>query len=111
MSLTLAAVMDALRSVRYPGFSRDIVTLGVTQDVAVKSGRVRLRLQPGPGDPAVVETIERDVRRRWPACPDWSTSRWSGRRRPPASLPCWASGLPWPLPEASTKDSCPRSVT
>jgi ATP-binding protein involved in chromosome partitioning len=62
MSLTLAAVMDALRSVRYPGFSRDIVTLGVTQDVAVESGRVRLRLQPGPGDPAVVETIERDLR-------------------------------------------------
>ncbi len=59
---TLDAVLNALRSVRYPGFTRDVVSLGVTQDVAVDGGRVRLRLAAGPGDPAVLDTIEREVR-------------------------------------------------
>ena len=62
MPLTIEAVLDALRSVRYPGFSRDIVSLGVAQDVAVESGRVRLRLQPGSGDPALADAIEREIR-------------------------------------------------
>jgi ATP-binding protein involved in chromosome partitioning len=62
MSLTDSAVLDALRRVRYPGFTRDIVAAGVVQDLAVEGGRVRLRLQAGPGDPAVLQTIEQDVR-------------------------------------------------
>jgi len=62
MPLTLDAVLDALRSVRYPGFSRDVVSLGVTQDVAVEEGRVRLRLTAGPGDPAIADTLEQEVR-------------------------------------------------
>jgi ATP-binding protein involved in chromosome partitioning len=69
MSLTLDAVMDALRSVRYPGFSRDVVALGVTQDVKLEAGRVQLRLQPGPGDPATAAAIERDVRAALHALP------------------------------------------
>jgi len=62
MPLTLDAVLDALRSVRYPGFTRDVVSLGVAQDVVVEGGRVRLRLAPGPGDPALAQAIEREVR-------------------------------------------------
>ena len=55
-------VLRALRAVEYPGFSRDIVSLGAVQDLQVEDGRVRLRLDPGPGDPSVADALERNVR-------------------------------------------------
>ncbi len=37
-------VLEALRSVKYPGFSRDIVSFGFVKDVAVGGGNVSFRL-------------------------------------------------------------------
>jgi ATP-binding protein involved in chromosome partitioning len=87
MPPTEAEVLDALRRVRYPGFTRDIVAFGVVSDVAVEDGRVRLRLQPGPGAASVGDTIERDVRAALAAVPgvtDVTVLRPSGA---PAGLP------------------------
>lgn len=42
--LTPDAALDALRKVRYPGFSRDIVSFGFVRDVAVSGGVVSFRL-------------------------------------------------------------------
>ena len=53
-------VLDALRQVPYPGFSRDIVSFGIVRDVQVGS-------LPLPH--AVVPTLLRRVR-RGPAAPD-----------------------------------------
>jgi ATP-binding protein involved in chromosome partitioning len=38
------SVLDALRKVKYPGFSRDIVSFGFVKDVAVGGGNVSFRL-------------------------------------------------------------------
>ena len=43
-NLDEAAVLEALRSVKYPGFSRDIVSFGFVKDVAIGGGNVSLRL-------------------------------------------------------------------
>src|SRR5262245_51281044 len=62
MSVTPEDVIDALRSVRYPGFSRDIVAFGLVKDLQVEGGDVRLQLDLGAGNPAVAPTLERDAR-------------------------------------------------
>lgn len=62
MSVTENDVVEALRTIKYPGFTRDIVSFGVVQDVRVLDGRVAFRLQVGPGNPGVLEDIERVAR-------------------------------------------------
>jgi ATP-binding protein involved in chromosome partitioning len=54
--------MDVLRNVRYPGFTRDLVSFGVVKDVSVAGTDVSVRIEIGPGNPAVVGAIDRDVR-------------------------------------------------
>lgn len=44
VSPTEETVLEALRSVKYPGFSRDIVSFGFVKDIAVGGGNVSFRL-------------------------------------------------------------------
>ncbi len=69
MSLTEQDVLAALRSVRYPGFTRDVVSFGIIKDVRVEEGRVRLRVDLGAGNPAVAPAIEKDARAALDALP------------------------------------------
>jgi len=62
MPVTEADVRRALATVRYPGFTRDIVTFGIVKDVLLEGGAVRVRIELGPGNPAVAGTIERDAK-------------------------------------------------
>ena len=38
--LTQQAVLDALKTVKYPGYSRDVVSFGLVKNVAVNGGAV-----------------------------------------------------------------------
>ena len=62
MPVTEADVLRALSSVRYPGFTRDIVTFGVVKDLGVDGGAVSFRIELGAGNKAVAGTIEHDAR-------------------------------------------------
>ena len=62
MTPTEQDVLEALRTVRYPGFTRDIVSFGIVEDVRVAGGAVRFRLKLGPGSPAVLGQIETEAR-------------------------------------------------
>jgi ATP-binding protein involved in chromosome partitioning len=62
-------VRRALASVRYPGFTRDIVAFGAVQDLAVVDGAVSFRIHLGPGNPAVFATIEREAKAALAALP------------------------------------------
>jgi ATP-binding protein involved in chromosome partitioning len=55
-------VKRALSGVKYPGFTRDIVSFGVVKDLVVRGGEVSFRIKLGPGNPAVSGTIEREAR-------------------------------------------------
>jgi ATP-binding protein involved in chromosome partitioning len=55
-------VLRALSTVRYPGFTRDLVAFGVVKSVEVAEGAVTVRIELGPGNPAVAGTIEREAR-------------------------------------------------
>ena len=54
-------VRDALCTVLFPNFRRDIVTLGMVQDLHERDGRVRVRLRPGTDTPAVLEALRARV--------------------------------------------------
>ena len=61
MSVSEEQVREALRSVRYPGFSRDIVSFGLVKDVQVDNGEVKVQLAVATSDPNVPATIKNDT--------------------------------------------------
>lgn len=56
-------VWDALRRVRYPGYSRDIVSFGLVQNVTASGDVVGVALRIEHLDSSVQEILEREVRR------------------------------------------------
>ena len=62
MSVTEQQVMDALRAIRYPGFTKDIVSLGAVRSVSVDGDAVEIDIDLGAGNPAVAAPIEREAR-------------------------------------------------
>ncbi len=43
--LTQADIENALKTVKYPGFSRDIVSFGLVKEIAVANGAVSVMMQ------------------------------------------------------------------
>ena len=63
MSISQEQVSDALRSVRYPGFSRDIVSFGLIRGIQIDDGDVRVQLALATNDPNVPAAIKADAER------------------------------------------------
>ena len=61
MSISQDQVREALRAVRYPGFSRDIVSFGLVKDVQVDNGEIKVQLALATNDPNVPATIKTDA--------------------------------------------------
>jgi len=57
--LNVEMVRDALRAVKYPGFSRDIVSFGLVQSAEVRGAEVFVKLSLAVQDPAVAQQIHR----------------------------------------------------
>jgi len=56
-----ARVLEVLKTVKFPGLSRDIVSFGFVKDLAVGGGNVSLRLEITTESPRVAEEIKRDA--------------------------------------------------
>ena len=54
-------IRDALRSVRYPGFSRDIVSFGLVKSINIDNGEIKVQLALATNDPNVPATIKNDA--------------------------------------------------
>src|SRR2546430_1608540 len=61
MSISEEQVRDALRSVRYPGFARDIVSFGLVKSVNIDNGEVRVQLALATNDPNIPAAIKSDA--------------------------------------------------
>ena len=61
MAILEDQVRDALRSVRYPGFSRDIVSFGLVKTINIDDGEVKVQLALATNDPNVPATIKSDA--------------------------------------------------
>ena len=56
--LTQAAVTEALKTVKYPGYSRDIVSFGLVKEVAVTAGIVSVGIQLTGGSPEIANRLK-----------------------------------------------------
>jgi len=55
-------ITEALKSVRYPGFSRDIVSFGLVREIEVEGSRVRVGIEVTTADESVPEKIAAEVK-------------------------------------------------
>ncbi len=63
VSLTEEMVREALRAVKYPGFSRDIVSFGLVKEVGISGGDVRIQLTISTNEPNVAVQIRDETLR------------------------------------------------
>jgi ATP-binding protein involved in chromosome partitioning len=54
-------ILEELRKVPYPGFTRDIVDFGIVKDIEIGSRGVTVTIQPTTDNAAAVDVIRRDV--------------------------------------------------
>ncbi|HEY1792762.1 MAG TPA: Mrp/NBP35 family ATP-binding protein [Opitutaceae bacterium] len=59
--MTTDDIMTALRNVKYPGFSRDIVSFGLVKSASVEGGRARVSLSLTTADPKIPKHIRDEV--------------------------------------------------
>jgi ATP-binding protein involved in chromosome partitioning len=63
MSISEEQVRNALKLVKYPGFTRDIVSFGLVKSIQIESGDVKVQLALATNDPNVPATIKNDAER------------------------------------------------
>ena len=54
-------IRDALKSVRFPGYSRDIVSFGLLKEVSAQNGVVRISIQFTSSNPQAAQQIKLDA--------------------------------------------------
>src|SRR5205823_13043707 len=64
MAVTENQVKNALTEVKYPGFSRDIVSFGLVKSINIDNGDVRVQLALATSDPNIPATIKHDAETR-----------------------------------------------
>jgi ATP-binding protein involved in chromosome partitioning len=67
--ITEEQVKDALRAVKYPGFSRDIVSFGIVKEISFADGGVRVRMELTSGTPELAGQVKAESERALRAIP------------------------------------------
>jgi len=67
--VTSEAIIEQLKKVRYPGFSRDIVSFGLVKAAEFEGGVARVALALSTNDPKVPKQLKEDVERALLAVP------------------------------------------
>jgi len=57
-------ILEGLKTIKYPGYTRDIVSFGIVRDIEVGSTGITVSLAPGGARAEVTEEISREVRTR-----------------------------------------------
>src|SRR5438552_6134305 len=71
--LTEEEIKNALRSIKYPGYSRDIVSFGLVKQVAAKNGAVSVSMELTSGNAEIVGQIKSESERVLKALPGVKT--------------------------------------
>lgn len=68
-SLSDASVREALQTVSYPGFSRDIVSFGLVKQIEIEGNNIRVRISLATSDADVPRRIFQDCKEKLHALP------------------------------------------
>lgn len=91
---TLDDVKNALKSVKYPGYSRDIVSFGLVKNVQIRDRQISVSLQLTTGNPQVAQQIKHDCESVLRALPDVKAVQVEVKL-PPGQAPAAATQNPW----------------
>src|SRR3954462_9543828 len=58
MPVTEEQIKDALKQVRYPGFSRDIISFGLVKEIRIEDGVVTVQMALATNEPAIPQAIK-----------------------------------------------------
>ncbi len=58
MTVTDEQIKDALKAVKYPGFSRDIVSFGLVKGIEIEAGVVTVQMALATNEPAIPRAIK-----------------------------------------------------
>ena len=61
MTVSEDQIKEALKTVKYPGFSRDIVSFGLVKGIDARDGNVIVQLALATNDPAIPQTIKNEA--------------------------------------------------
>ncbi len=67
--ITEEQIKDALRVVKYPGYSRDIISFGIVKQISAREGAVSLVIQLGNAAPEVVRQLKTESEQALKALP------------------------------------------
>ena len=98
--LTEEKVLEVLRTVRFPGLSRDIVSFGFVKDLAVGGGNVSMRLEIMTESSAAAEEIKRDATERLRGLSGVNAVTIRLEVKPPSAAPPRAAGPAGAAPSA-----------
>jgi ATP-binding protein involved in chromosome partitioning len=98
--LTEERVLEALKGVRFPGLSRDIVSFGFVKDLTVGGGNVAFRLEITTESPKAAEEIQRDATEKLRSLPGVSAVTIRLDLKPPTAAPPRAGGSATPAAAA-----------
>jgi ATP-binding protein involved in chromosome partitioning len=103
-ALTEERVLEVLKTVRFPGLSRDIVSFGFVKDLSVGGGNVAFRLEITTESPRAAEEIKREATEKLRSLDGVSAVTVRLEVKPPGPMPPrGAAGVPAPaanlLPE------------
>jgi ATP-binding protein involved in chromosome partitioning len=68
--LTQESITNALKAVKYPGYSRDIVSFGLVKDIATNNGAVSVTLQLSSANQEIARQIKDECERALKALPE-----------------------------------------
>jgi ATP-binding protein involved in chromosome partitioning len=108
MSATEQQALELLRTLRFPGFERDVVSLGVVRGVTVDGDVLRVAFDPRTSDPAVTAPLEQAVREALLSLPgvrDVQLSATSSSKGSPALRLVGAPAAPPSVARAGALDS------
>ena len=70
LMLSQDTILDALKAVKYPGFSRDIVSFGLVKDISITNGTVSVSMQLTSANPEAAQQIKVESERVLKNLPD-----------------------------------------
>src|SRR5690349_21594078 len=89
------SVKRALQSVKYPGFSRDIVSFGLVKQIAVNAGAVNVQMELSTANPQAAQQIKTESERAIKSLPGVGPVFVEVRMPMPAQGQAAAGPNPW----------------
>src|SRR6185369_3148916 len=57
-------ILEDLKQIKYPGYTRDIVSFGIVRDIEIASGGITVTLSPAGAKPEVIDEIRAAVKQK-----------------------------------------------